>query len=102
MDVKQNGNIEFIDGEGLYIPFTERTSEGVVVDISTSPRVFVFAGNRVDTIPNPSVATGRLLIVEPSDLNSVGYGGVMFSMFDEQGLVPISIWDGLLYRKGQP
>lgn len=98
--VDAEGNISFNFSEGLLLPIKEYDSGGSQVDISSVPYFFnADRGNfRVTLSSDPNDALGRRLNLTQQQLRTIRVP-CLFSFTNEEGLVPISIWEGKIYER---
>lgn len=98
--VDGNGNISFNRDEGLILPIFETDEAGEVIDISELPRYFSIQGGRLykELGADPDNATGRRLVLTTAELKVV-QSTASFTYLDTQGLVPISLWEGIIYER---
>lgn len=98
--VDENGNISFSPDEGLSIPITEVDESGNTVDISARSRYINLGGGllKKSLSANPNNATGRLLELTVQELLVV-QSTLYFSLTDEDGSIPIALWEGVISRR---
>ena len=99
--VSIDGNLSFNRDEGLVIPLREIDDSGEQINLSTLTRVFnINHGQfRKQLTADPNNAEGKLLSLTQEELYPF-YGRVSrFSYTDEDGLIPIVLWEGQLYER---
>lgn len=99
--VDSKGNISFNRSEGVIVSFKEYDGNGTVVSPSLHPRYF-----NVPDIPirqlipvDPSDSTSYRLVLTTSQLSQVNFQGNRFAVTDEQGVVPVATWEGIIYER---
>jgi len=97
--VDNQGDIWFVRGEGILISFSEVDDTLTPINPSTHPRWL--------NIPSLSVrqeievySGNWRIVLTPEQLQPVPrVGSVTFSVTDEQGVVPISLWSGVIRER---
>lgn len=100
--VDSEGNIWFVQGEGISVSFDEKDDNGDPVNPATNLRwLTIPALNIRRTIAiDPALSTNWRIIITPAELSPVLRGnGVQFSVTDEQGPVPLSTWAGIIRER---
>ena len=98
--VDEDGNISFNRVEGITLPIREKDNSGGWVDISGAQRYFsMFAGGfRKSLDLDPDNAEGRRLLLTTAELAGIS-STAPFAITDEDGLVPVVIWEGTIYER---
>ena len=98
--VDENGNISFNLDEGLIIPLREVDASGTEIDVSGLSRYFTIANGRLrmEVGNDPNNVKGKRLVLTPTQLREV-QGLSVFSYTDEDGVVPIVLWEGKIYER---
>lgn len=96
--VDSNGNITFARDEGVIIPIKEFLTDGSQVDISLLERWVNSADGfiRKELATDPGDVKGRRLILTATELNPYVSQIGQFTVMDEDGVVPQSLWEGLI------
>ena len=100
--VDTQGNIWFVRGEGIFISFYEVDDSFNPINPSTHERWLTIAalGIRQKLAVNPEVPTDWVIVITPDQLRAVPrVGSVVFSVTDEQGPVPLSLWSGVIRER---
>ena len=100
--VDTQGDIWFIRGEGVIISFQEIDDTNTPVPSSTHPRYLAVPQLGIhQLIPeDPSLSGGWRIELSPEQLHPVPrVGSVVFSVTDEQGLYPLSLWSGVIRER---
>lgn len=101
--VDNQGNIWFVRGEGILVSFKEVDGAGIAITPSVHPRWLTIDSlnlrQTIEVDPNNSTTHYRIVIT-PEQLHDVPrVGSVTFSITDEEGVVPISLWSGIITER---
>lgn len=97
--VDPEGNIQFALGEGVSVSFRER---------SLSTGAYIIPANHPRFIYIPKLGIDRQLLADLTyyyiqltveDLHPVGMDGVVFSILDREGSIPISLWNAIIRER---
>ena len=99
--VDENGNIWFVRGEGVIIVFHERDDSGNIIDPATHDRYLKIPAIGYDElIPVDGDDTAAYRIeLDLTDLHSINTMGTPFMVIDNQGLVPLMVWGGIIRER---
>lgn len=96
--VDSDGNIQLGSAEGLDIRITETDDQGTV-DISGMGRVFQVDGlGSFPLVIDPDNATGARVLLSINQLQPLGASS-RFYLNDTDGLNPITLWEGYIFRR---
>lgn len=100
--VDSQGNIWFVRGEGILVSFREIDDTNNPVDPGTHPRWLNIPalGIKQEIGVSPSLSTDWRFVLTPLQLQPIPrVGSVVFSVTDEQGVVPQSLWSGVIRER---
>lgn len=101
--VDSSDDLWFVDGEGILVSYLELDGLGDVVNPVTHPRYLTIPALNIRKLldPQPGLTTTYYrLLLSAEELQPVPrVGSVVFSITDEQGITPISLWSGIIRRR---
>lgn len=98
IDIK--GNLYAHRQAGITLPIRRRSSVGATVDISGHALFFRARGLSVPLAPNPDDATGRLLLLDPTDLAKLPLGNSAYAIVDTAHPDYPPLLDGVITVRG--
>lgn len=100
--VDPEGNIWFVRGEGILVSFDEKDDTGAPVDPATHPRwlTIPLLNIRRTLGVDPGLSSNWRIAITPAELASLSTtSSAAFSITDEQGVVPVSLWAGVIRER---
>lgn len=99
--ITNQGDIQFVRGEGVVVSFRELDSNGDVVEPATHPRYLqILALEYDELIPEDLDDANYYRIgLTVSDVARIGPSGVAFTVLDKQGTIPIAVWSGVIRER---